>query len=67
MLIVGSGGYRLQIPEGNVVGMQLLRVRATDKDIGPNGQVSRFKIWQLYSKIITTYNVRTTNLWIRIL
>ncbi|XP_028275191.1 protocadherin Fat 3 [Parambassis ranga] len=51
-----EGGYRIVIPENMAIGTDIIQVEATDKDLGPNGEV-------VYSLLTSTtqFGINSTN------
>uniref|UniRef100_A0A4W6CNL5 FAT atypical cadherin 3a n=1 Tax=Lates calcarifer TaxID=8187 RepID=A0A4W6CNL5_LATCA len=51
-----EGGYRIVIPENTAIGTDVIQVEATDKDLGPNGEI-------LYSVLTSTtqFSINSTN------
>ncbi|XP_034459626.1 protocadherin Fat 3a isoform X4 [Hippoglossus hippoglossus] len=51
-----EGGYKIVIPENTAIGTEVIQVEATDKDLGPNGEI-------VYSvlTITTQFSINSTN------
>uniref|UniRef100_A0A8C9WZK6 FAT atypical cadherin 3a n=1 Tax=Sander lucioperca TaxID=283035 RepID=A0A8C9WZK6_SANLU len=51
-----EGGYRIVIPENTAIGTDVIQVEATDKDLGPNGEI-------VYSVLTSTtqFGINCTN------
>ncbi|XP_060929197.1 protocadherin Fat 3a isoform X1 [Limanda limanda] len=51
-----EGGYKIVIPENTAIGTEVIQVEATDKDLGPNGEI-------VYSvlTITTKFSINSTN------
>ncbi|XP_029985482.1 LOW QUALITY PROTEIN: protocadherin Fat 3-like [Sphaeramia orbicularis] len=51
-----EGGYKIVIPENTAIGTDVIQVEATDKDLGPNGEV-------VYSLLTSTsqFGINSTN------
>ncbi|XP_032363313.1 protocadherin Fat 3 isoform X5 [Etheostoma spectabile] len=51
-----EGGYRIVIPENTAIGTDVIQVEATDKDLGPNGEI-------VYSVLTSTtqFGINHTN------
>ncbi|XP_035478706.2 protocadherin Fat 3a isoform X9 [Scophthalmus maximus] len=51
-----EGGYRIVIPENTAIGTDVIQVEATDKDLGPNGEI-------VYSVLTSTtqFSINSTN------
>ncbi|KAM3850266.1 protocadherin Fat 3-like [Diretmus argenteus] len=51
-----QGGYRTTIPENTAVGTDIIQIEATDKDLGPNGDI-------VYSVLTSTtqFGINSTN------
>ncbi|XP_039647038.1 protocadherin Fat 3a isoform X5 [Perca fluviatilis] len=51
-----EGGYRIVIPENTAIGTDVIQVEATDKDLGPNGEI-------VYSVLTSTtqFGINSTN------
>lgn len=51
-----DGGYRIVIPENMAIGTDVIQVEATDKDLGPNGEI-------VYSLLTSTiqFGINSTN------
>ncbi|XP_078140221.1 protocadherin Fat 3a isoform X1 [Centroberyx gerrardi] len=51
-----EGGYRTVIPENTAIGTDVIQVEATDKDLGPNGEI-------VYSVLTSTtqFGINSTN------
>ncbi|KAM7413789.1 hypothetical protein PAMA_020925 [Pampus argenteus] len=51
-----EGGYRIVIPENTAIGTDVIQVEATDKDLGPNGEI-------IYSVLTSTtqFGINSTN------
>ncbi|XP_069390112.1 protocadherin Fat 3a isoform X4 [Paralichthys olivaceus] len=49
-------GYRIVIPENTAIGTEVIQVEATDKDLGPNGEI----VYSILT-ITTQFSINTTN------
>ncbi|KAM9852765.1 protocadherin Fat 3a isoform 2-T2 [Aulostomus maculatus] len=51
-----DGGYKIVIPENTAIGTDIIQVEATDKDLGPNGEI-------MYSLLTSTtqFGINSTN------
>ncbi|XP_069022576.1 protocadherin Fat 3a isoform X10 [Embiotoca jacksoni] len=51
-----EGGYRIVIPENTAIGTDVIQVEATDKDLGPNGEI----VYSLLTSI-TQFGINSSN------